>query len=43
MIINTSMNIDTPIVLSTTQAWDAFSQTNIKSLILGNWLIQKKF
>jgi carbamoyltransferase len=41
MLINTSMNIDSPIVLSPTHAWDAFSQTEVKSLILNNWLIQK--
>ena len=41
MLINTSMNIDSPIVLTPKQAWEAFSQTNINSLILNNWLIQK--
>jgi carbamoyltransferase len=41
MLINTSMNIDTPIVLTPRQAWEAFCQTSVNSLILNNWLIQK--
>jgi carbamoyltransferase len=41
MLINTSMNIDSPIVLSPIHAWNAFYQTSVKSLILNNWLIQK--
>jgi carbamoyltransferase len=41
MLINTSMNIDSPIALSPIHAWNAFYQTSVKSLILNNWLIQK--
>jgi carbamoyltransferase len=41
MLINTSMNVDSPIVLSPVHAWNAFCQTSVKSLILNNWLIQK--
>lgn len=41
MLINTSMNIDSPIVLSPIHAWNTFCQTSVKSLILNNWLIQK--
>lgn len=41
MLINTSMNVDSPIVMNPKQAWEAFSQTSVKSLILNNWLIQK--
>ena len=41
MLINTSMNIDSPIALSPIHAWNAFCQTSVKSLILNNWLIQK--
>jgi carbamoyltransferase len=41
MLINTSMNIDTPIVSTPRQAWEAFCQTSVNSLILNNWLIQK--
>lgn len=41
MLINTSMNIDSPIVLSPIHAWNAFYQTSVKSLVLNNWLIQK--
>jgi carbamoyltransferase len=41
MLINTSMNIDSPISLSPIHAWNAFCETSVKSLILNNWLIQK--
>jgi carbamoyltransferase len=41
MLINTSMNINSPIVLTPKQAWETFSQTNVNSLIFNNWLIQK--
>ena len=41
MLINTSMNIDSPIALSPIHAWNVFYQTSVKSLILNNWLIQK--
>jgi len=41
MLINTSMNIDSPIVSTPRQAWEAFCQTSVNSLILNNWLIQK--
>ena len=41
MIINTSMNIDSPIALSPIHAWDIFSETDVKSLVLNSWLIQK--
>lgn len=41
MLINTSMNIDAPIVLTPEQAWDTFCQTSVKSIILNNWLIQR--
>lgn len=41
ILINTSMNIDTPIVLTPNQAWQVFCSTSIKSLVLNNWLVQK--
>jgi carbamoyltransferase len=41
MLINTSMNINSPIVLSPEQAWEAFHNSNVKSIVLNNWLIQK--
>ena len=41
MLINTSMNIDAPIVLTPKQAWDTFCQTSVKSIVLNNWLIQR--
>ena len=41
MLINTSMNIDSPIALSPIHAWNAFYQTSVKSLILINWFIQQ--
>jgi len=42
MLINTSFNIDSPIVMSPIHAWKTFEQTTCKSLVLGNWLIQRK-
>ena len=42
MLINTSLNIDEPIILSPEQAWSMFKKTEVKSLIMNNWLIQKK-
>lgn len=42
MLINTSLNIDEPIILSPEQAWSTFKKTEVKSLIINNWLIQKK-
>jgi carbamoyltransferase len=41
MLINTSMNVDSPIVLSPIHAWETFVNTDVKSLVLNNWLIQK--
>jgi carbamoyltransferase len=41
MIINTSMNIESPIALSPMHAWDIFNNTEVKSLVLNGWLIQK--
>jgi carbamoyltransferase len=41
MIINTSMNIESPIALSPMHAWDIFKNTEVKSLVLNGWLIQK--
>ena len=41
MIINTSMNIESPIALSPDHAWDIFKNTDVKSLVLNSWLIQK--
>jgi carbamoyltransferase len=41
MLLNTSFNIDTPIVMSPIHAWKTFKEANIKSLILNNWLIKK--
>jgi len=41
MLINTSFNVDEPIVMTPGHAWKTFEKTNVKSLILGNWLIQR--
>jgi carbamoyltransferase len=41
MLINTSLNIDEPIILSPEQAWSMYIRTEVKSLIINNWLIQK--
>jgi carbamoyltransferase len=41
MLINTSLNIDEPIILSPEQAWSMYIKTEVKSLIINNWLIQK--
>ena len=42
MLINTSFNINAPIAMSPEHAWNIFCKTNVRSLILGNWLIEKK-
>ena len=41
ILINTSMNIKAPIVLSPEQAFNTFSQTEVNTLVLNNWLIQR--
>ena len=42
IVINTSMNVDAPIVCSPSDAYETFLKTDIEELILNNWLIQKK-
>ena len=41
LLINTSMNIDAPIVLSPLQAFETFLETDVKTLVLNNYIIQK--
>lgn len=41
MLINTSMNKESPIALSPENAWQVFCESDVKSLILNNWLIKK--
>lgn len=41
MLINTSLNINAPIANSERQVWDFYDKSNINSLFIGNWLIQK--
>jgi carbamoyltransferase len=41
MLINTSLNIDAPIANSERQVWNFYDKSNINSLFIGNWLIQK--
>jgi carbamoyltransferase len=41
MLINTSMNKESPIALSPENAWEMFCETDVKSLVLNNWLIKK--
>jgi carbamoyltransferase len=41
MLINTSFNVNEPIVMTPTHAFNTFQKTTIKSLVLGNWLIQR--
>ena len=41
MLINTSFNVNEPIVMTPAHAFKTFKQTAIKSLVLNNWLIQK--
>ena len=41
MLINTSMNKESPIALNPENAWQVFCESDVKSLILNNWLIKK--
>jgi carbamoyltransferase len=41
MLINTSLNVDSPIDMSPEHAWTSFIKTNVNTIVLGNWLIQK--
>ena len=41
ILINTSMNVDAPIVLSPNDAFDTFLKTDVNHLVINNWLIQK--
>ena len=41
ILINTSMNVDSPIVCSPTEAFDTFLKTDVEDLFLNNWHIEK--
>jgi carbamoyltransferase len=41
VVVNTSFNVNEPIVMTPTHAFKTFQKTTIKSLVLGNWLIQR--
>jgi carbamoyltransferase len=41
ILINTSMNVDAPIVNSPLEAFETFLKTDVEDLVLNNWLIQK--
>ena len=43
ILINTSMNIDAPIVLSPNDAFETFLKADVEDLVLNNWHIQKKY
>ena len=42
ILINTSMNVDSPIVCNPQEAFDTFNKTDVNDLFLNNWLISKK-
>jgi carbamoyltransferase len=42
ILINTSLNIDKPIALSPTDAFQFFLETEIKYIVLNNWIIELK-
>lgn len=41
ILINTSLNIQGPIAMSPMDAFNYFEKTNVKTLVLNNWLIKK--
>lgn len=41
MLINTSLNLNEPIIMNPHNAFYMFNQTNIKTLVLNNWVIEK--
>ena len=42
MLINTSLNINGPMAMSPIDAFNFFLDTEVKSIILNNWLIETK-
>jgi len=42
MLINTSLNIQTPISMSPIDAFNCFIESSVKTLIVNNWIIEKK-
>ena len=42
ILINTSLNINGPMAMNPIDAFNFFSDTDVKSIILNNWLIETK-
>ncbi len=42
ILINTSLNIQGPIAMSPMDAFNFFKESNVKTLVLNNWLIENK-